>query len=676
MYCHDQDHPSIFAASMMLFRSHVLNTPFNEQTAIDVMAMLESVILDMMSMERNGEVIDRSLVRANIYMLEGLYESYNEEESSKLYLTSFEPKFLQSSRTFYQQEGISLLTDADASTFCSHAARRLREEEERCQQTLSLLTEVKIKNVVDQELIAKHISGVINMEGTGVKNMLDNDRLEDLTNVYDLITRVDPRKTALKNAVQARVVDLGGEINKNASELALAAPVAPEKKTGEKSATDRPANQQTAAAVRWVDDIIELKAKYDRLWERAFRKDPVMEKGLEVSFQDFINANSRSPEHLSLFLDHHLKKGVTGKSDAEVDALLDRGIVMLQYISDKDLFETYYKKHLSKRLLMKKSSSMEVERQMITKMKMKVGNTFTQRLESMFKDMNVSADLNAQYKEYVAKLGDPDPSRVDLEASILTTTIWPFDSLFKGNEEGNHRGCVFPPVVENARKRFEKFYLDKHSGRALSWQANMGTADIRTTFQNSNGKVMKHDLNVSTYGMVILLLFQELPSSQHLTFEEIQAQTNIPEHELIRNLQSLSLTHKTRVLRKEPMINKEIKPDDKFSFNDDFTSKFFRVKVGVVMGSSNKVESNEERKQTQKRTDDERGIAIEAAIVRVMKQRKTLGHAQLMTETLTQLSSRFSPDVNMIKTKIEALIEREYLERGADPSKPSYKYLA
>ena len=660
----------------MLFRSHVLNTPFNDQSAIDVMAILETVILDMISMERNGEVIDRSLIRANVYMLEGLYESYNEEESSKLYLTSFEPKFLQSSRGFYEQEGMSLLANADASTFCSHTARRLREEEERCQQTLSLLTDVKIKNVVDQELIAKHISGVINMVGTGVKNMLDNDRVEDLSNVYDLITRVDPRKTALKTAVQARVVDLGGEINKNTSELALAAPVASEKKAGEKSATERPANQQTVAAIRWVDDILELKAKYDRLWERAFRKDPVMEKGLEVSFQDFINANSRSPEHLSLFLDDHLKKGVTGKSDAEVDALLDRGIVLLQYISDKDLFETYYKKHLSKRLLMKKSASMEVERQMITKMKMKVGNTFTQRLESMFKDMNVSVDLNTQYKEYVSKLGDPDPSRIDIEASILTTTIWPFDSLFKGNEEGHGHGCVFPPVVENARKRFEKFYLDKHSGRALSWQANMGTADIRTTFRNSNGKVMKHDLNVSTYAMVILLLFQELPPTQHLTFEEIQAQTNIPEYELIRNLQSLSMAPKTRVLRKEPMAGKEIKPDDKFFFNDDFTSKYVRVKVGVVTGSSNKVESNEERKQTRKRTDDERGIAIEAAIVRIMKQRKTLGHHQLMTETLTQLSSRFSPDVNMIKTKIEALIEREYLERGADPSKPSYKYLA
>jgi cullin 3 len=146
----------------------------------------------------------------------------------------------------------------------------------------------------------------------------------------------------------------------------------------------------------------------------------------------------------------------------------------------------------------------------------------------------------------------------------------------------------------------------------------MGTADIRTTFRRTNGKVQRHDLNVSTYAMVILLLYQDLPSSQCLTFEEIQAQTNIPQYELVRNLQSLALAPKTRVLRKEPM-NKDVKPTDKFYFNEDFTSNFVKVKIGVVTGSSSKVESNDERKETQKRTDEERGVAIEAAIVRIMK---------------------------------------------------------
>ena len=40
------------------------------------------------------------------------------------------------------------------------------------------------------------------------------------------------------------------------------------------------------------------------------------------------------------------------------------------------------------------------------------------------------------------------------------------------------------------------------------------------------------------------------------------------------------------------------------------------------------------------------------------------------------MSQQFKPDVNMIKKRIESLIEREYLERIEDASPPAYRYLA
>ncbi|KAJ4527683.1 hypothetical protein HRR83_000436 [Exophiala dermatitidis] len=674
----DQRRPSIFATAMALFRTQVLRSPIGDETTSDVLSLLESVLLDMITMERNGEVIDRPLIRACCYMLEGLYESFNEDESTKLYLTSFEPQFLATSRNFYRSEGQALLAEADASTFCMHARRRLVEESERCQQTISPVTENKIKQVLEKELISTHIRDVINMEGTGVKYMLDNEKVRDLTIVFDLIARVDPKKTALKEAVQKRVIEIGSDINKTAS-ATIGAPAQPRPttKTGAdgKPAPEKTLNQQTQAAITWVEQILELKAKFDRIWVEAFQKDAVMEKALEISFQDFINANDRSPEHLSLFLDEYLKRGGKDKTEAEVDALLDNGILLLQYLANKDLFETYYKKHMAKRLLMKKSVSREMERLMLSKMKMKIGSQFTQKLEGLIRDTELSDSLSAQYKEYVNRLGDPDPKRIDLDCRVLTTTVWPFETLFKADNEGESKAEVkYPAPVDRIRQRFQKFYLDKHTGRKLTWMPSLGDADLRATFTNG-GKTRRYEINVSTYGMVILMLFNDLPPGQSLSFEQIAAETNIPKHDLIRNLQSLSLVSKWKMLKKEPM-SKDIKPTDQFYFNEDFSSQFLKIKVSVVAGGANRVESNDERRATQKRADEERGHVIEAAIVRIMKSRKTLSHSQLMTETLQQLSARFQPDVNMIKKKIEALIEREYLERGPDPAKPSYNYLA
>jgi cullin 3 len=45
-------------------------------------------------------------------------------------------------------------------------------------------------------------------------------------------------------------------------------------------------------------------------------------------------------------------------------------------------------------------------------------------------------------------------------------------------------------------------------------------------------------------------------------------------------------------------------------------------------------------------------------------------------ETLSQLVGQFKPEVNMVKKRIESLIEREYLERIDGANVDSYRYLA
>lgn len=71
---------------------------------------------------------------------------------------------------------------------------------------------------------------------------------------------------------------------------------------------------------------------------------------------------------------------------------------------------------------------------------------------------------------------------------------------------------------------------------------------------------------------------------------------------------------------------------------------------------------------------EDRGIAIEAAIVRIMKGRRKLDHLTLVQEVLTSLHM-FKPQPQLIKHKIETLIDREFLER--DPNdRSTYNYLA
>jgi len=613
---------------MVLFRCEILASPVSDTDTRTILSLLNHIILDQIQMERDGDVIDKHLIRSCVWMLEGLHEDEVDSEEQRLYNTSFEAEFLDSSQTFYRSESELLLRDADAGAYCKHARRRIYEEDERCKQTLLESTSPKIQKVVEDELIKNRIHELVEME-SGVRFMIDNDRLEELNLVYDLNRRVDDKKAETTMAIQKRIVEMGSEINTDAIAASQAPAAPPVRDAADKSKSTGPEkslNQQTAAAIKWVEDVLLLKDKFDKIWRESFESDALLQQAQTRSFAEFINSSAfpRSSEYISLFIDENMKKGIKGKTEMEIDTVLEKAIILLRYVHDKDLFERYYKKHLCRRLLMNKSISNEVEKQMISKMKIELGNNFTLKLEAMFKDMNISEDLTAGFKKHVEGLGDKDPKRIELAINVLTSMTWPLETMGGvSNDEGVQRPhCNFPAVVDKIKRGFEKFYSEKHSGRQLTWLANMGSADVKAVFpkvpqKDGSFKERRHDLNVSTYGMVVLLLFNEVPVDQHLTFEEIQAQTNIPKNDLVRNLQSLAVAPKSRILIKEPM-SKDVKPTDKFFFNESFQGKFVKIKVGVVSGG-NKVESDRERRETEKKNDDSRQFCIEAAVVRIMK---------------------------------------------------------
>ncbi|KNG50529.1 cullin-domain-containing protein [Stemphylium lycopersici] len=685
VYCADHRRPSIYNAAMVLFRDEILNSTISAADARTILGLLNHIVLDQIQMERDGDVIDKQLIKSCVWMLEGLHEGEMESEEQRLYNTSFEKEYLDTSSIFYRGESELLLRDSHAGAYCKHARRRIYEEDERCKQTLLESTGPKIQKVVEDELIKNRIHELVEME-SGVRFMIDNHRLEELNLIYDLNRRVDDKKAETTRAIQQRIVDMGSDINKDAiaaSQAPAVVPTADPAEKGKAPAQDKSLNLQTVAAIKWVEDVLALKDRFDSIWRDSFESDPLLQQAQTRSFTEFINSPTfpRSSEYISLFIDENMKKGIKGKNEAEIDAVLEKAIVLLRYVQDKDLFERYYKKHLCRRLLMNKSISNEVEKQMISKMKIELGNNFTLKLEAMFKDMTISEELTAGFKKHVEGLGEKDPKRIELSINVLTSMTWPLETMggVAADEEDQRPRCNYPVVVDKLKRGFEKFYSQKHSGRQLTWLANMGSADIKAVFpkvpqKDGSFKERRHDLNVSTYGMVILLLFNELAPGQHMTFEEIQAQTNIPSSDLIRNLQSLAVAPKTRILIKEPM-SKDVKPTDRFFFNESFQGKFVKIKVGVVSGG-NKVESDRERRETEKKNDDSRGFCIEAAVVRIMKQRKELSHQQLMSETLSQLVGQFKPEVNMVKKRIESLIEREYLERVEGAQIDSYRYLA
>lgn len=71
-------------------------------------------------------------------------------------------------------------------------------------------------------------------------------------------------------------------------------------------------------------------------------------------------------------------------------------------LQGKDVFEAFYKKDLAKRLLLGRSASTDAEKNMITKLKTECGSQFTNKLEGMFKDVDLSRELMMSFRESVS----------------------------------------------------------------------------------------------------------------------------------------------------------------------------------------------------------------------------------------------------------------------------------
>ncbi|KAL9183407.1 hypothetical protein ACHAXT_005194 [Thalassiosira profunda] len=511
--------------------------------------------------------------------------------------------------------------------------------------------------------------GLESREGTAV---VDRDRLRDLAAMHDLFARVPSSLNHLRDALSERI-----------------------RLDGRALVRDQETNAAPPAA--FVKGVLDLRERFAAVVDEAMNGEKKARKRVREAFEDFLNADARAANCLAVYVDELLRTGLRGADERRVSHELDRAIVIFRYLADKDVFEAYYKNHLAKRLLGNKSGSEEAERAMVSLLKAECGYQFTSKLEGMFNDMRISKETAERYRGHKKGLVDPSTDArdaenggkpVDVEVSVLSNSHWPSQNV---------RPCLLPGAVRAAMDRFQKYYLATYTGRKLSWQTSTGSAEVRANLPPANGssKPRRHDLSVTTYQMCILVLFN---ARDTLTLQQIREATQIPNDELRRHLVSLC-TPKHRILRKGSKGKGIAGDDDTFTYNAEYASKMTRVRVPLVSmrdahggsaaaagaaageGSAAAAAPAASRglvdgsAAVPVAVEEDRRHLLEAAVVRIMKARKTLNHNDLVAEVTRQLSGRFVPPPQFVKKRVESLIEREYLERD-EGDRRVYRYMA
>ncbi|KAL9245428.1 hypothetical protein vseg_019086 [Gypsophila vaccaria] len=603
---------------------------FRDEIYTRVHGNAKDAILALIEVEREGGQVDRALLKnaLDIYIALGIEHYENDFAIPMICHTS----------DYYSRKAASWIQENTCPEYMSKAEESLKQEKDRVDHYLHTKTEDKLLEKVQHELLWVYENQLLEKENSGLRVLLNDDKVDDLTRMYRLYSKVPNGLEPIGKILKQLIIDEGTSLVQQADD----------------AASSKAQNNNVAGGSYeqiFVRKVIELYDKFMAYVINCFGNHAIFHKAVKEAFETILSkgvAGNSSAELLAIFCDNVLKKGGSEKlSDDAIENSLEKVVRLLAYVSDKDLFGEFSRKKLSRRLLFDKSTNDDHERSILTKLKQQCGAQFTSKMEGMVTDMTLAKENQSQFEDYIQENPNVNPG-LDMSVTVLTTGFWP---SYKSSD------LTLPAEMVKGIEVFKQFYATKTKHRKLTFIYSLGSCHLSAKFGAKT-----FELVLSTYQAAALLLFN---TADRLSYSEIAEQLNLGDEDIVRVLHSLSCA-KYKILIKEPS-SRSVSKTDHFSFNSGFTDKMRRIRIPLP--------PVDERKKVVEDVDKDRRYAIDASVVRIMKSRKVLGYQQLITECVEQLSRMFKPDIKMIKKRIEDLITRDYIER--DVKNPQmFRYLA
>ena len=514
----------------------------------------------------------------------------------------------------------------------------LKDEENRQEELLNEIFLPDLNHIIYEEIIGRNMIELVQMD-SGVKNMLENNKYNELTNLYELFKFWEPSLHEVAKVFRAYIEKRGNALRED--------------------------KEIYKDPKKMVPKLIDLQKEINTLVKQCFKNNDILQSAKDRAFYEFMKTDYYSKQ-VAYFLDFCMRAGFKGKDAEAVSNTLDDIIGLFKNLNTKYVFQKETEKKMSERLIKDATLSINNEKTFVSKLKQESDISLVNKMVGMLSDL----DKNKQeIEDYKRSANRGIPNGIKFNVQVVSNGAWEI-------ENKNMIEIDLPPIFASCVTDFTNYYTKKYQEHKLIWYHGISKLEIEYLYlQNKN-------ISISTLPQVIILL--ELEKAGTMSIKNLSKNLKC-DIGLIKNSIEGLMYNRTfnpkRQIDKGVLISTTAK-DDNFNDNDEFkiNEKFLCVNKKFNTIPLAKKKSEEEQKNEDKTTEEDykryRDYLIQSNLTRIMKSRigQVTPHNWLVSETAKQID-RFKAQPQQIKDNIEKLIEKNYIKRD-EKNKGCYEYVA
>ncbi|KAF6028110.1 Cul5 [Bugula neritina] len=431
-------------------------TCWNESIFSKIKHRLQDSAMHLVELERCGEAFDSQLVI-------GVRESYvnlSSEQSQNIlgiYEENFEKAYLEHTEQFYEVKAPEFLAEHGVKEYMLYAQSKLMEEEIRAKRYLETRagceSVTKLIECCVKVLVVKFKDTIL----AECPDMIKTNSTQQLELMFKLLDRVQDGVVPMLHHLQHFIKEAGlSDMHACASTI-------------------------TVDSEQYVEKLLELFRRFTELVSKAFNMDARFLTARDMAYKSLVNdtsvfklqfaskpksaakgqPESKCPELLANYCDMLLRKTPLSKklTSVDIEKRLKDLLLILKYVQNKDVFMRFHKAHLTRRLILETSADNEIEENMVDWLR-EIGMPaeYVNKLARMFQDIQLSADLNSEFKELAKNNRE---NSADVNIKILNGGAW--------TRASERISVSLPAQLEDFIPTIEDFYKRKHNGRKLHW---------------------------------------------------------------------------------------------------------------------------------------------------------------------------------------------------------------